>query len=158
MLDMNTIQVIKLYSDYAIFSRGYRILGYGMIIFSLVTWFIMNKKYTKMGKELEGIFATAITIIIINFISLYFLTADINYCDMVTKVIPTDKLTIEQMQQSDKFIKKDGDYYYVATIQRSVNESDEAFYSRINQTKSQVKEDFNTTLNEIWFKEESVSK
>lgn len=62
------------------------------------------------------------------------------------------------MQQSDKFVKKDGDYYYVTTIQRSVNESDKAFYSRLNQTKNQVKEDFNNTLNEIWFKEESVSK
>lgn len=151
MLDLNTMQVIKLCSDFTFNRTSYYVLGIGIAIISIVNFFIFKKVADKKESS-TGAFVAVGTTILFMFIGMSVLSTKFDYCTMATKVIPTDMLTIDQMKKSDKFIKKDGDYYYVKTIKRGVRESDEAFYSRKNQIKDQIKEDFNNTLNEIWFK------
>lgn len=53
------------------------------------------------------------------------------------------------MKKSDKFIEKDGDYYYVKIVKTPALSSEDLNYSNFNVKIDQIKSDFNEDINSI---------
>lgn len=62
------------------------------------------------------------------------------------------------MKKSDKFIEKDGDYYYVKIVKTPALSSEDLNYSNFNVKIDQIKSDFNEDINSIYFKDKIINK
>ena len=158
MLDLNTIEITKLASEYARGKFIYLILGIAFILLPIIIIFVINKiLYVYDADELD--FSTMIYTLLCVFIGCNLLTGNhVKFCQVTIKVIPTKNLKIEQMQKSDKFIKKDGDYYYVKIVKTPALSSEELNYSNFNVKIDQIKSDFNEDINSIYFKDKIINK
>lgn len=86
-----------------------------------------------------------------------FLSSEINYCKVAVKVVPNEKLTIDQIKTSDDFIEKNGDYYYVKTFKRHLLfESDKMFMSNQGRLLREFEQDFSDFVNTNWLKHNAV--
>ena len=157
MLDMNTIEITKLASEYARGKVMYLILGIGLIFLSIMFLFAIYKMFYAYDDEIYIFpFVFALVFVCIGF---NLMTNDyVKFCQVTIKVIPTENLTIEQMKKSDKFIEKDGDYYYVKIVKTPALSSEELNYSNFNVKIDQIKSDFNEDINSIYFKDKIINK
>lgn len=157
MLDMNTIEITKLASEYARGKVMYLILGIGLIFLSIMFLFAIYKMFYAYDDEIYVFpFVLALVFVCIGF---NLMTNDyVKFCQVTIKVIPTKNLTIEQMKKSDKFIEKDGDYYYVKIVKTPALSSEELNYSNFNVKIDQIKSDFNEDINSIYFKDKIINK
>lgn len=158
MLDMNTIEITRLASEYARGKFIYLILGIAVTLLPIIIFFVINKiLYVHDADELD--FSTMIYTLLCVFIGNNLLTGNhVKFCQVTIKVTPTEKLTIEQMQKSDKFIEKDGDYYYVKIVKTPALRSEELNYRNFNLRIDQIKSEFNEDVDSIYFKDKIVNK
>lgn len=159
MLDMNTVEITKLTSEYAKGKVIFLILGVVIILLSIIFISIINKKLSVYGHNDIRDIALAIVMSLCISGGLSLMIHDhVELCKVTIKVIPTEKLAVEQIQQSDKFIKKDGDYYYVKTIMAPALSSEKLCYSNFDKTINQIKSDFNEDLDSIYYKSKIINK
>lgn len=156
MLDMNTIEITKLASEYAKGKVMYLILGIGLIFLSIMFFFAIYKMFYAYDDEIcffPIVFAFVFVCIGFNLMANNY----VKFCQVTIKVIPTENLTIEQMKKSDKFIEKDGDYYYVKTFKRYILlESDRMFTSNQGRLLRETEQDFNDFVNTNYLKYNAV--
>lgn len=157
MLDMNTIEITKLASEYARGKVMYLILGIGLIFLSIMFCFAIYKMFYAYDDEI-WISPIIFTVLCVCIGFNLMINDYVKFCQVTIKVIPTENLTIEQMKKSDKFIEKDGDYYYVKIVKTPALSSEDLNYSNFNVKISQIKLDFNKDINSIYFKDKIINK
>lgn len=81
-----------------------------------------------------------------------------DYCEVTVKVVPSKKLTIKQLQASDNFIEKDGDYYYVKRIKKPLTVPKNIFFKNMNSYLYRLENDFNRNLDSMYFQDKAISK
>lgn len=151
MLDLNTIEITKLIAEFSRNRFVYIFLGIAIIVLSIL-FFNKMLKSSAFNDFLIIILAT-----VIMFVGIRILFSKINYCKVAIKVVPNEKLTIEQIKTSDDFIEKNGDYYYVKTFKRYVLlESDTMFTSNQGRLLRETEQDFNDFVNTNWLQHNAV--
>lgn len=151
MLDLNTIEITKLIAEFSRNRFVYIFLGIAIIVLSILF-------FNKMLKSSAfNDFLIIILSAFIMFVGIRILFSKINYYKVAIKVVPNEKLTIEQIKTSDDFIEKNGDYYYVKTFKRYVLlESDRMFTSNQGRLLRETEQDFNDFVNTNWLKHNAV--
>lgn len=155
MLDMNTIEIIKLIAEFSRNRFIYIFLGLAIIILGVL---IFNKLLNSLYKSSDfNVFLLIIISIVVLLAGVSFLSSEINYCKVAVKVVPNEKLTIDQIKTSDDFIEKNGDYYYVKTFKRYLLfESDKMFMSNQGRLLRELEQDFSDFVNTNWLKHNAV--
>lgn len=160
MLDMNTVEITKLVAEYARDKILFIILGFSLMLIATFLIFSIDKIFNKL--YINRFFDILLsTIVIVCFFCGFNLLMGsyARICEVSIKVMPTEKLTIDQMQKSDKFIKKDGDFYYVKTIKTSAFLScEDSLFDNFDKKINQIKEEFNYDLNSIYYKSKIINK
>ncbi len=151
MLDLNSIEITKLTGEFLRNRFIYIFLGIAIIVLSILF-------FNKMLKSSAfNDFLIIILSAFIMFVGIRILFSKINYYKVAIKVVPNEKLTIEQIKTSDDFIEKNGDYYYVKTFKRYVLlESDRMFTSNQGRLLRETEQDFNDFVNTNWLKHNAV--
>lgn len=155
MLDLNTIEITKLIAE---FSRSRFIcmfLGIAIIVLGIL---LFNKTLKSLcsSSTFNDFLLITLTIFILA-AGLSFIFSEIDYCKVAVKVVPNEKLTIEQIKASDKFIEKDGEYFYVKTFKRHILlESDKMFMSNKGRLLRETEQDFNDFVNTNYLKNNAV--
>lgn len=151
MLDLNSIEITKLTGEFLRNRFIYIFLGIAIIVLSILF-------FNKMLKSSAfNDFLIIILTAFIMFVGIRILFSKINYYKVAIKVVPNEKLTIEQIKTSDDFIEKNGDYYYVKTFKRYVLlESDRMFTSNQGRLLRETEQDFNDFVNTNWLKHNAV--
>lgn len=151
MLDLNSIEITKLTGEFLRNRFIYIFLGIAIIVLSILF-------FNKMLKSSAfNDFLIIILSAFIMFVGIRILLSKINYYKVAIKVVPNEKLTIEQIKTSDDFIEKNGDYYYVKTFKRYVLlESDRMFTSNQGRLLRETEQDFNDFVNTNWLKHNAV--
>lgn len=151
MLDLNSIEITKLTGEFLRNRFIYIFLGIAIIVLSILF-------FNKMLKSSAfNDFLIIILSAFIMFVGIRILFSKINYYKVAIKVVPNEKLTIEQIKTSDDFIEKNGDYYYVKTFKRCVLlESDRMFTSNQGRLLRETEQDFNDFVNTNWLKHNAV--
>lgn len=151
MLDMNTIEITKLIAEFSRNRFIYIFLGIAIIVLGILLFDKMLK-----SSALNDFLIVMLTTVII-FVGIRILFSKINYCKVAIKVVPNEKLTIEQIKTSDDFIEKNGDYYYVKTFKRYILlESDRMFTSNQGRLLRETEQDFNDFVNTNYLKYNAV--
>lgn len=151
MLDMNTIEITKLIAEFSRNRFIYIFLGIAIIVLGILLFDKMLK-----SSALNDFIIVMLTTVII-FVGIRILFSKINYCKVAIKVVPNEKLTIEQIKTSDDFIEKNGDYYYVKTFKRYILlESDRMFTSNQGRLLRETEQDFNDFVNTNYLKYNAV--
>lgn len=151
MLDLNSIEITKLTGEFLRNRFIYIFLGIAIIVLSIL-FFNKMLKSSAFNDFLIIILSTFIM-----FVGIRILFSKINYYKVAIKVVPNEKLTIEQIKTSDDFIEKNGDYYYVKTFKRYVLlESDRMFTSNQGRLLRETEQDFNDFVNTNWLKHNAV--
>ena len=151
MLDLNSIEITKLTGEFLRNRFIYIFLGIAIIVLSIL-FFNKMLKSSALNDFLIIILST-----VIMFVGIRILFSKINYYKVAIKVVPNEKLTIEQIKTSDDFIEKNGDYYYVKTFKRYVLlESDRMFTSNQGRLLRETEQDFNDFVNTNWLKHNAV--
>ena len=151
MLDLNSIEITKLTGEFLRNRFIYIFLGIAIIVLSIL-FFIKMLKSSAFNDFLIIILSAFIM-----FVGIRILFSKINYYKVAIKVVPNEKLTIEQIKTSDDFIEKNGDYYYVKTFKRYVLlESDRMFTSNQDRLLRETEQDFNDFVNTNWLKHNAV--
>lgn len=151
MLDMNTIEITKLIAEFSRNRFIYIFLGIAIIVLGILLFDKMLK-----SSALNDFLIVMLTAVII-FVGIRILFSKINYCKVAIKVVPNEKLTIEQIKTSDDFIEKNGDYYYVKTFKRYILlESDRMFTSNQGRLLRETEQDFNDFVNTNYLKYNAV--
>lgn len=151
MLDLNSIEITKLTGEFLRNRFIYIFLGIAIIVLSILF-------FNKMLKSSAfNDFLIIILSAFIMFVGIRILFSKINYYKVAIKVVPNEKLAIEQIKTSDDFIEKNGDYYYVKTFKRYVLlESDRMFTSNQGRLLRETEQDFNDFVNTNWLKHNAV--
>lgn len=151
MLDLNSIEITKLTGEFLRNRFIYIFLGIAIIVLSILF-------FNKMLKSSAfNDFLIIILSAFIMFVGIRILFSKINYYKVAIKVVPNEKLTIEQIKTSDDFIEKNGDYYYVKTFKRYVLlESDRMFTSNQGRLLRETEQDFNDFVNTNYLKNNAV--
>lgn len=157
MLDMSSIEISKLASEYARGKVMYLILGIGLIFLSIMFCFAIYKMFYAYDYKI-CIFPIIFTVLCVCIGFNLMINDYVKFCQVTIKVIPTENLTIEQMKKSDKFIEKDGDYYYVKIVKTPALSYEELNYSNFNVKIDQIKSDFNEDIDFIYFKDKIINK
>lgn len=151
MLDINTIEITKLIAEFSRNRFIYIFLGIAIIVLGILLFDKMLK-----SSALNDFLIVMLTAVII-FVGIRILFSKINYCKVAIKVVPNEKLTIEQIKTSDDFIEKNGDYYYVKTFKRYILlESDRMFTSNQGRLLRETEQDFNDFVNTNYLKYNAV--
>ena len=151
MLDLNTIEITKLIAEFSRSRLIYIFLGIAIIVLGVLFFNKMLK-----SSAFNDFFIIILTTVII-FAGIRILFSRINYCKVAVKVVPNEKLTIEQIKTSDDFIEKNGDYYYVKTFKRYILlESDRMFTSNQGRLLRETEQDFNDFVNTNYLKNNAV--
>lgn len=151
MLDINTIEITKLTGEFLKNRVIYIFFGIAIIVLGIL-FFNKMLKSSAFNEFLIVVLTTAIV-----FVGIRILFSRINYCKVAVKVVPNEKLTIEQIKTSDDFIEKNGDYYYVKTFKRYILfESDRMFESNQGRLLRETEQDFNDFVNTNWLKHNAV--
>lgn len=155
MLDLNTIEITKLIAE---FSRNRLIcifLGIAIIVLGILLFNKMLKSLCSSSTFNDFLLIT-VTIFILS-AGMSFLFSEVDYCKVAIKVVPNEKLTIEQIKTSDKFIEKNGEYFYVKTFKRHILlESDKIFMNNQGRLLRETEQDFNDFINTNYLKNNAV--
>ncbi len=156
MLDLNTIEIINLASEYAKDRTTFIVLGVGVILLGcflgLVLDYIVYVPYN-MRKSLTIISSFCVICgfaLLVNF--------RVNFCKVAIKTVPSDKLSVEKMQASDKFIKKDGEYFYVKTLKSSILTPEDFLFDNFDVRINQIEKKFNSYVYSEWIKDKMINK
>lgn len=153
MLDLNTIEITKLTAE---FSRN-RLICIFLGIAIIVLGILFFNKTLKSKTSAFNDFLIIIFVSVIVCAGLRILFSEIDYCKVVVKVVPNEKLTIEQIKTSDKFIEKEGEFFYVKTFKRYVLfESDKMFMSNQGRLLRETEQDFNDFVKTNYLKNNAV--
>lgn len=153
MLDLNTIEITKLIAE---FSRN-RLICIFLGIAIIVLGILFFNKTLKLKTSAFNDFLIIIFAAVIVCAGLRILFSEIDYCKVAVKVVPNEKLTIEQIKTSDKFIEKEGEFFYVKTFKRYVLfESDKMFMSNQGRLLRETEQDFNDFANTNYLKNNAV--
>ncbi|WP_308578012.1 hypothetical protein, partial [uncultured Parvimonas sp.] len=87
-----------------------------------------------------------------------FIERNFNYCEIAVKVVPTERLTLKQIQQTNKFINNDGKYYYIKNIKKPLFLSEDSFFSHMSEYMNQLEVDFNRDIDSMYFKDKIINK
>ena len=156
MLDLNTIEIINLASEYAKDKTTFMIIGVGVILLGCF-----------LGLVLEDIIYVSYDIrkllpIISSFLIIcgFALLANIrvNFCKVAVKVVPNEKLTIEQIKTSDKFTEKDGEFFYVKTLKASILTPEDFLFDNFDVRINQIEKEFNSYAYSEWIKDKIINK
>lgn len=151
MLDINAIEITKLTGEFLKNRFIYIFFGIAIIVLGIL-FFNKMLNSSAFNEFLIVMLTTAIV-----FVGIRILFSRINYCKVAVKVVPNEKLTIEQIKTSDDFIEKNGDYYYVKTFKRYILlESDRMFTSNQGRLLRETEQDFNDFVNTNWLKHNAV--
>lgn len=155
MLDMNTIEITKLIAEFSRNRFIYMFLGIAIIILGVLLFIKMVNSMYK-SSDFNVLLLIILSIFVLS-AGISFLYSEINYCKVAVKVIPDEKITIEQIKNSDDFIEKNGDYYYVKTFKRHVLfESEKMFMSNQGRLLRELEQDFTDFVNTNWLKHNAV--
>lgn len=151
MLDINAIEITKLTGEFLKNRFIYIFFGIAIIVLGI----LLFDKMLKSSAFNDFLIVMLTTVII--FVGIRILFSKINYCKVAIKVVPNEKLTIEQIKTSDDFIEKNGDYYYVKTFKRYILlESDRMFTSNQGRLLRETEQDFNDFVNTNYLKYNAV--
>lgn len=155
MLDLNTIEITKLIAE---FSKNRLIcifLGVAIIVLGILLFNKMLKSLCSSSTFNDFLLIT-VTILTLS-AGMSFLFSKVDYCKVAIKVVPNEKLTIEQIKTSDKFIEKNGEYFYVKTFKRHILfESDKIFMNNQGRLLRETEQDFNDFVNTNYLKNNAV--
>lgn len=153
MLDINTIEITKLIAEFSRNRFIYMFLGVAIIVLGI----LLFNKALKCNSSFFNDLLFFVLSIVIMLVGVGLLGSEINYCKVAVKVVPDEKITIEQIKTSDDFIEKNGDYYYVKTFKRHVLfESEKMFMSNQGRLLRELEQDFTDFVNTNWLKHNAV--
>lgn len=151
MLDLNTVKITMLTSEYI---RNNIIFAVAIFLIALIIY--LYYKYSCAEPGIKSFICSTLGLFLI--FTIIFQVFSLDYCEVAVSVIPTEMLTIEQMQQSDKFIKKDGDYYYVKRLTKPLFVSKDSFLKNMNGDIKYIEYNFNRDLDSIYYKSKIINK
>ena len=151
MLDLSTVKITMLISEYI---RNNIIFAVAIFLIALIIYLYYKNSYAEPIKKSFICSVLGLSLLLIIVCQVF----SFNYCEVAVSVIPTEKLTIEQIQQSDKFIEKDGNYYYVKRLTKPLSMSKDSFFKNMNRYIKYVEYDFNRDLDFIYYKSKIINK
>ena len=155
MLDLNSIEITRLTAEFLKNRFIYIFLGIAIIVLGILLFNKMLKSLCSSSTFNDFLLIT-FTILTLS-AGMSFLFYEVDYCKVAIKVVPNEKLTIEQIKTSDKFIEKNGEYFYVKTFKRHILfESDKIFMNNQGRLLRETEQDFNDFVKTNYLKNNAV--
>lgn len=148
MLDYNNIYFKSLVDSY----KRTNIIVAAITILVIVIVSAIIIIYKKKNKE-ETVLFSFFSPYIIALSIMFLLFSSHPYCKAFVKVntekISEENITETDIKNSDYFIKRDGDIYFVTTLKRSLVDIDKEFVNK-EKLKEKINESFNRACAKVW--------
>ena len=156
MLDLNTIEIISLASEYAKDRTTFIVLGVGVILLGCFLGLVLED-ILYVPYDISKLLPIISSFCIICGFALL-MNVRVNFCKVAFKAISSDKLSVEKMQTSDIFIEKDGDYYYVKTLKASILTPEDFLFDNFDERVNHINKQFNSYVYSEWIKDKLINK
>lgn len=160
MLDLNTVKITILSSEYFKSNFIFIAIFVIFIILSIIVYAFLRINYSfdaNFGKYFLFLIIV-ISVLLVGINPFIERNCGFNYCEIAVKVVPTERLTLKQIQQTNKFINNDGKYYYIKNIKKPLFLSEDSFFSHMSEYMNQLEVDFNRDIDSMYFKDKIINK